>query len=288
MYIVKPNRRYTILEKPDDSTPLELKNLGKAKMGGSSFSELAGCPWDETIRRYETGLNKHSREFRGKSASEVEKILEDRKDLIQYLNELVTASGTSENEFLADYLLKVTHNKIVDTSNLDNYLRLFLAMRGTVIAPEEERGNIGKYRSSMYMLRDTQQAFDAKKENSEKRAKVKKWFWGTDEEEVLEVLRYEGILKPNQVKSLPVLSDIVEKRIANIDKLNELVRTIENVSKEEIFVTNLVNAKIKEKVIRKDGKSLFLGDQKLGANVRAAVKFLRDPDNLEYLSKLTG
>jgi hypothetical protein len=288
---VKPNTKYLILEKPNSGTPKELKEVGRAKLGGKFF-EFAAVPWNEKYQKYDTGLDKLSSEFIGKDPKEVDKILKDRKALVEYLNALVERHPSkNENEFLAEYRLRIYHNQIVDTSDIDMYLRLFLAMRGTAITPEKEKGNIAKYGNSMYMIVDTEAKVDAKKELAAKKLEAKRWLLNkldANREEAIEYLRYEGVLAVNQDKEDAILLDVFEKKIEDYEVLESFLYSVKKIPLKDVKMHNGIKKLVQKGVIRKEKNGYVYDGAEVGVNLKAAVHFFNQKENIDLATKLFG
>lgn len=284
---IKKNTNYIILEKPNSVIP-ELKRNGKYKLG--VFDTVVPIKYNDLQNRYDTGLNRHSEEFKGMSETEISKNLEERKELINYLNSLVEGSGKSETEFLSTYLhkFKINHNKILDTSDLDTWLKLWLATRLDYICPEKNKGNV-KYKSSPYMLRDSGEKLDAEKTFKDKQNKAMKWFYKTyseDKEKVENILRYENILPAGQKKDESLLMDLLKVHINKIDKLDNLLRTIESTPYQTIILHNEVIKAVKNRKITRHSGRFFYLDTELGSDTKAVIKFLDNPDNFEITEKI--
>lgn len=66
VFVIEKNKKYRITERPNESTPIELKKEGRSKQG-AGFFEPADIPYDSITDKYDTGLDKTSRDFIGKS-----------------------------------------------------------------------------------------------------------------------------------------------------------------------------------------------------------------------------
>lgn len=291
---VRRNNTYIIKEKATADTPSSLYSVGRSKMGGMFF-EFAGCPWDETNKRYDTGLDKTSREFRGKSEQEVNKILNERKELVEHLENLIESHSTKDrNEVIAGLRMKVNHNMIVKTDNPDTYLRLFLAMRGKTITPYTEKGNLGKYGSSMYVIEDLDQETKHSEKLANGKMKVLKWLFNKlddkkhGKQDVLEVLRHENILSDTQTADNGILVDLVTKRIEDVATLDNLLHVIEKVPMEDVIIINKIKKLHKNNSLRKERTSYVIDGVELGTSYKEVANNLKKPENADLAIKYLG
>lgn len=287
---VHPNRRYLITEKPHNDTPIELEKEGKSK-AGTVFFEFAGCPWNETKQKYDTGLDRTSAEFKNKTEGETNKILEEREELRKHLDYL--RGDRTENDFLANFKLKVYHNEIIDTSDRDNYLKLYLAMRGTTITPSNDKGNLDKYKNSNYQIVNADEQKDAKKELAQMKRESQRWLLkklDNDKETAIAYLKYVNMISINEKPKEDDL--LVETFTHRIDQdysfLREFYHAIksDSVKKDDVFLNNEVRQKIsKGKIVRQNGKYIYNGVE-LGANVPEVVFNLKQKEYKELVPEL--
>lgn len=287
MYEIKPNRTYRIQEYVNQATPDGLKNIGRSKMGGG-FHELVGCLYDSRTERYDTGLDKTSREFFGKSEKEVEKTLKDRKELVEHF-EYVKAGRTNE-EFLPSYTLEVYHGLLLDTSSRDVFLRLWFAMRNNLIAPQKDTGNRGKYSTASYVLIDNESEKDAKTKFKEQEYDILAWLtktWDENSEEVLEYLKYTGILDLGAKKTSKVgVYETVSMTIKNREKLEELSKATKEVAYNDVKIFNQIKKIIRAGEIQKVGQMYVFENIELGVDAHAIAKFLTLKANREIATKI--
>lgn len=286
---VQPNRKYLILEKADDGAPPELKKIGRSKRGGG-FSEFAGCPYDESTNKYNTGLDRYSREFHGKDTKYIERVLKERAPLIEYYKQIL--GEQDETEFLADYKLELKHNQQVDTGNPDQYLKLFLVMRGVRVTPEGEEGNIGKYGSSMYVLIDNQEKQDLKTRAIEMKYEAIEWLQKrlkNRKKDAIAYLQYENIIPLGQTaKSNALIQQAFDQKMEDYNALVSFLKTIEEVSVEKVHLTISVRLAIRNNRIQKEGNSFFFNGTELGHDLRSVVAFLGRGENAELVEAIVS
>ena len=159
--IVK-GRVYRIVEKLDDSTPGGLRDINRYKMV-SYTAEPARCLYigNPETGRYDTGFDENSVEFAGKSSSEASKVIKERKDLIDWFNRkkenyFKTNPTATENDFIAsdNCGIDLSHNVIIDTNDMDQYFKLYMAYRGGQLTPHCDQSN-PRYNGSLYAIVDT-------------------------------------------------------------------------------------------------------------------------------------
>lgn len=283
-------KKYLIMEKPTEDTPPELRKIGRAKMG-DYFFERASYPYNITLEKYDTGLDETSSEFVDKTTTEINKILKDRASLKKHLEAKVKASGMTETEFLEKFSLHLSHNKVIDTTNMDNYLKLHLAMRGTSLAPEGEVGNISKYGNSMYKLVDSEKEINYKKEFARKKYEVKAYInklLVENRKEAVAYLIYLDLMQPKTDKEDYLLAELLDRNLENFDFTETAYKVIKDIPKEDIYLKNEIRQVLNsKKVTRQAGQFVFEGEE-LGSNLNAAFQFLKLKTNEKLLKKLVG
>jgi len=230
--IVERNKKYLLLERPTKTTPKELRKHGLYKMGTGFSNSYPLCPTNKQTGRHETGLNKYSSEFIGEGEGKVKKSLEERKELVQLLNELVEASEyNTEKEYLQSRFFEAKHEKTIDTANMNDYLDLWLVMQGYNIVPESRIGN-PRYNNARYVLVDFEQKESIKEKRAKQKFEVNDWLFQTLKEnknKAVEYLRYADLLGLNDDgKDAAVISDLVQNKInSDIDILENLHTAID-------------------------------------------------------------
>lgn len=291
-FVVEKNKKYRITERTNANVPVELQKEGRVKQG-AGFFEPADIPYDEMTQKYDTGLDKTSEDFIGLSPEEVEKILTDRKELVEYHRHLVESHPKKdERAVVAANRMNVWHNQLVNTSSIVWYYRLYLAMRGKTLVPIGQKGNLAN--RAMYQISDEQAQVNHKEEVAKNRMKAEQWLYarlGTTEskrKEALEYLRYEGILSITQtVKEDALLMDLFKRNMESYDKLTSFLRTVNTVPADDVYVTNDVTRAIAKGVIRKATTGVYIYDNtELGVNAKDIVRNLKKEENKELSLKL--
>jgi hypothetical protein len=295
-FLVEPNKKYLVKEKPNTGTPSALREQNRAKMGGG-FSEPLPIPWVENQRRYDTGLNENSPEFTGLSAKDIQVILKDRAELVKHLDFLVKSSGLTETEFLTGdtdkdikpFRLTVKHGLIVDTTNRDSYLKLFLTMRGKYLMPITDKGNEGRYSASMYQIEGSEEATEEKGKKALMQAEVQAWIvanYDTNKDKVHHTLVYADLLNVREKKEKGILLQGVQIAIDNYDVLERVHNAIKNVDYQDIQMHVKVKQAITKGVIKYTKQRYTYLDQYLGATVKAVAATLQTPEFLDVGEKI--
>jgi hypothetical protein len=286
---VDRNVVYRIYEKLDSSTPSGLKEIGRFKMTADTF-EYAKCKYIGTPSsgRYDTGLDDTSVDFNGMQPAEKKKILEDRKELISYYKSrkesyLQSHPTHSETEFLASEQcgLKLKHGSIVDTSSLDNYLKLYFAFRGGQLTPSTELAN-PKYNSSLYVISKVTGNNEEKETTFDKEVKVLSWYAQNKEnqfDDVVKILQYVGALAYGRSATPAVIAGLLKQHIKDVSRLEELIRAIEEVPLEEVYVKTKIEALIKTRVITRAENIYYFKGTPLGKGIKEIYDNLMKPEN---------
>ena len=290
---VKHKGKYLIEEKPTEDTPVALQKVGRSKAGGFYF-EFADIPYSGKSKRYDTGLDANSKEFMGKDKAEIDKVLEERKVLANHLKYLVEQHPEkNETKVIADMRnnRKIQHNMLIDTADLDNYLFLYLAMRGNKITPVNDKGNLARYGTSMYQISDAYAKKDYEEELAKKKFEARKWLMNKlseNREEALAYLRYEDFIGVKQdKKSDALIMDMFEKAIEkDYEKLTGFLHTIHRTPAEDVLQHNVLRGLYIKGVIKKERANYIFDGVDLGANVKAAVAFLKKPENSEIAERI--
>lgn len=287
---VNRGQKYLVTERPNSETPAPLKKLGRMKK--TKTSEPIFCIYDDKRKRYDTGLNKYSREFDGKSQAEIDKILEERKELIEYLTSLVETSGKSEEDFLSEFPLNVTHNITIDTSSTDTWLRLYLAMRGNDLCPTTDQYN-PKYNSALYQIESRSTTQKREEIVAEMRMEAVKWVLDkltNNREEAIDFLRYLDIIGLTHAKKTDtLLFQTFEKKIdSDFKLLEDFVDAIKTQSWTDIKTLNTVRKAIITKKISKDGNVYTFNGTEIGRDATDITRNLKKTEFAEIAYKLLG
>lgn len=279
------NKTYLILEKTTSDTPDALRRIGRAKLG-ADFVEYAGCPkfvhnYDDITMDgyYDTGFDESSVEFRGKESTAVKKKLAERKKLKLHFESLVKSSGKTEKEFLDEFRLELSHNKIIDTSDITTHLKLYFAMRGNRITPDGEEGNEIVYGKSMYKLVDKKEKEDTKAKYAKMAYDVKHWMHQNLSKEetrrnVHNVLTYINWMKPLTTSEDYILIEMVEEKIKSIDALERIYKAKTEVDEKELSLTADIAKWVQKGIITRQKNAFFYNDMKLGETMREVYLFM--------------
>jgi len=280
---------YQVLELPNDTTPEELKAVGRAKevqglkkikINGrdhlvAGTHSMANCYYDEATRSYDTGFDKTSKEFIGMSDSQVKKILDSRKDLKTYYTRLLERSGMSEYEFLAQYDLPLYHGYIVNTDDIDTRLRLYFALRGNKLAPECEMKDKAKYPNTQYYLINIKDAEEKKMDNAAKQMKVIQTMMDKIKQDFnLAVAYYIHMnrgLKTSKFKDENVFASAFHNFIQKPENLEKAIYSFEKASDREIEINRIVLENMGIRLNRKKDGYYYFEDAKLGRNRKEIV-----------------
>jgi len=293
---VAKDRIYRIVEKVDDSTPEPLRVVNRYKMV-SYTAEPARCLFigNPETGRYDTGFDENSSEFRGKTKTEIAKILKERQNLIDWYNTklanyIKTNPNLTEKDFLASEHcgIDLSHNTIIDTADMDNYFKLYLAYRGGQITPNCDGSN-PRYNGSLYAIIDTTRSAEAQTSNSEKRLSVLTWFgnmYTKDADRLKQYLQFVGALRRGQSATKGVMLSLLERWLGDSRNLDYLAETIRTTDYEEILIKNKISDFIKRRKIIKEDNTYYLDGEKLGRTVQQAYITLTKVGNEELLEKL--
>lgn len=287
---VKKDTSYLILENPNGNTLVSLREHGKSKMTLQAV-EYAGCPWDEDSQVYDTGLDPLSKEFVGKSKAEVDKILKERKELADYLKQRVERTPhKNQTEFLAGFKLELAHNKVVDTSNMEEYLKLYLALRGNLLAPEEDKGNIARYGNAFYKVVNKSKQVDIKKETQNRKKEITRWFIEKEDDDlrqVIEYLKYVGFLNSRiNIEDAGLVLDIINKKIEEFDNLEKLHKAIKTVAYTDVKAHNAFVAAYTNNIVRKEKGVYIIEGVVLADTIQESIKILSTKENITLFDKI--
>lgn len=287
---IKRGKKYVIKEKPNGSTPPELKAIGRHKMGGDFKEVVPLCRWSPSKKKYETGLDEFSDDFQLSTPEKVKALKEERKDLIEYLNNVSKNYEGGVTEYISERSVELYHNKIVDTTSLEKWLELFLLMQSRSVTPKSELDN-PDYNVSNYYIEDADEAKDVKEEFRTKKRKAKTWVYtniDNSKEDVIEVFRYLKIIGINENKSEGLLTETFEKRVErDPDFVDEFLETIDK-NINDIYMYNNLVRKFSKGVVKKEKEGYFHEDKFLGRTLKDAVETLKKKGNEELSAKIFG
>lgn len=290
---IQKNRLYRIVEKPGNTTPDALRKAGRFKMVAHT-AEPARCLYRGTIENgvYDTGFEESSLDFRNKDPKEVKKILKEREELANYFKirkeqYLKSHPDKTENDFIAGIGIDMSHNQVIDTSDMETYLKLYLALRGGKMTPEDDKFN-PIYNSSLYMLIDSEGTDELAESYATKKLEAMTWFGTTLKEKpdtLKEYLRYVGAISISRTVSNRVLIDVFEKFISDSTKLDELLRVKNEVDLEKVTIINKIRLlRSKRKIVKENG-IWYYGNTELGKTDYQIYETLMKDGNENILQK---
>lgn len=298
VFTIQKGKVYRIYEKLDNSTPNGLKEIRRSKMVANTI-EPARCLYigDPATGHYDTGLDKTSRDFRGMEEPAIKKILAERKDLKEFYDNRLASylkrnPTLTESDFLASEQggVDLHHGQIIDTNNLDSYLKLYLAYRGGQITPATDKSN-PKYNSSVYVIAPLDSQDDTSMNTFDKEAKVITWYTNKKDgnlEEVIKTLQYAGAINYTRTATAAVVAQTIKNWIRDIGNLDNLVNIIDKVPLEEIYIKTKINQLITKRVITKEGNEYYYKNVLLGKTVSQIYQFLMDVKNDSVLDQISN
>lgn len=259
--------------------------------------EPARCLYvgDIETGHYDTGFEKDSVDFIGMSASEVNKILKDRKPLIDLFERKKEAyfrshPDSTEEEFTAspNCGVDLKHGVVLDTSNPDTFLKLYLAFRGGMITPDCDQSN-PEFNSSLFIIKEL--GSDKEKETSymEKELEVLTWFsnqWAKDEELTKNYLQYVGCLRVGRKATKSVTLGLIKHWITDRQNLDYLLEVIKTTPVDEILIKNKIASLIKRNKIKREDGSYYFEGVDLGRNKQSIYNKLQEPEQADLLLEI--
>lgn len=296
VFTIKPNALYRISEKVDTATPQGLKEKGRYKMVANT-EEPARCKWvgDPSNGNYDTGFDTSSSDFYGKEKGEVTKILKERETLKKHYearrDSYLKANGSkTETDFLASENcgIQLKHGEIVDTKSIDNYLKLYFAFRSGQITPSIDKSN-PNYNSSLFVITEISSTQDDTVSKFDKQAQVFTWYSknkADNFDKVVKTLQYAEILPYGRAATDTVITGHLEKTINDITKLDNLIRIIETVEDNVIFLHVKVEQLNKKQVIKKEDNNYHYKDVPLGRSIQQVVTTLLEGKHDSILDQI--
>lgn len=294
---ISPDKVYRIYEKLDGSTPNELKELHRYKMVANTI-EPARCMWvgNPHTGRYDTGLDTTSKDFRGLTEAQAKTALKDKQKLINYYESrrdayLKRNTDKSETDFLAseECGIELRHGLILDTSNMDIYMRLYLAFRGGQITPDVDTSN-PKYNPSLFAISLMSTENDNTESKFDKEARVITWYTNhkanDNLEDVIKTLQYVGALAYGRTATAHVVGGILQQHIKDVTKLDELLKVIDSVEIEEIYIKTKINHLIKKMVIKREDNVYYYKGNALGKGLTQIYDTITNHDNTDILAQI--
>jgi hypothetical protein len=272
-----------IREKIKPETPPELRKIGRAKEVAEVSEPLTceyyggGSDWTEVARgagSYDTGLYETSRDFNGMTSTQRKKILEERKELKEFFESRFeefkrSHPDATQNDFISssNCVLYARNGQVINTSSLDDFLRLFLACRSNQIAPKCDERN-PNYNGADFVIEELRENNEDETYTLRKKTQqANVWFANTyerDPELVRSYLMYVGAMAHGRKATEGVMLSLMDRWIGDREygdkNLEYLLKVIEEVSEEEIMITNSISKAVRLRKIQKiDGKYVMDG-----------------------------
>lgn len=292
-FVIKKNMLYRIYEKVDAATPIGLKEIHRYKEVATTI-EPARCLYIGSPEngRYDTGFDTSSIDFRSMDPAAAKKILAERKELAELFKKELEAylqryPNRTETDFLASDRagLDLKHGMVIDTSSIYNWLKLYFAFRGGRLTPSNDIKN-PKYNSSLFVIAPLTNDTQEEESKFKKEIKVLTWYGnkqGNDLETVIKTLQFVGALAHGRTATPTVVQNQIKKWITNIDNLNELVRVIDTVDKEELLIKVKIGALVHRRVITRENGIYYYKGNAVGKSQSDIYYFILKPENENLL-----
>jgi hypothetical protein len=304
---IQRDRIYEVRERPDDMADDALKAIGRNKMTPNAKKPatclyLSGNDDELDSGMYDTGFTESSIDFRGLNpddpgdARKIKKALEERKRLSDYYNTrlqafLASRPNATEKQFLAtsdEVTLMLSHQLIINTDNIADELRLYMAFRGKSLVPSTDLYN-PEYNGADYILYDNEQELAKNSELSERRHELRVMFYdalANNQNLLMARLRKAGVIgRESMPKSM--LSSLFEERVTG-DKAYENVEAMLrafDAKPDEVLLYDLV-LKHATKPSNKRQGTFYFQNIPVGRTTEQAVEFFKKKENEELYDKL--
>jgi hypothetical protein len=127
--MIEQGKKYIIMEVVKPGTPEEIARLGRTRAPGKASEQELRVPYDMQRKTYDIGLTKKSKEFIGKSADEMAKILKERANIIEAFEVqygIDFANTPDMEQKLNDIKINTYHGKLYNTADLKDFTHLYL------------------------------------------------------------------------------------------------------------------------------------------------------------------
>lgn len=294
-FIVKKDRVYTVVNKPDSSAPTGFQEERTTKTPSDGVDDVFRAPFNEGINIYDTGLYEYSPCYKG-LPSETVKITV--KDLIKnVIRPFMSSKGIDSEdtfsqknfEFWDAYKFRVANKKFFNTNDPIDVFELYYTLRKRKAAPKDSLKN-PIYNQSEYLLIDSDKDIKVSEQKSKDRRRASTLYLQLESskfEVLIDVLNYMDFRVTEKTEPDSLYLIFEQKVLSSTATVEEFIRTVEKVTtergREEVMIYALLKSPKLKNDVKKVGNMIEFKGVALGPDFKTSAKNLTLNKELEDL-----
>ena len=280
---------YRVGGKIDKTAPSGFVEIGSSKFPqkdvGVDFAvaKFIPNPHDASKGVYDTGFYEDSPVYANLPKTEVKKIVANLKKHIVKPYEAKYGAGILDNkniEFWDSYSYDLYEGKIIDTSNVDDLLGLYISLLGRFLTPIGEENN-PLYKKSFFVIRDSSSIMKREEEVVKKEfeviAKVNELL-NSKKEKAKQLLVYLDVITPNTKMTDSRMMLALNRKLKdpnNIDYFYEIVQNVgDKAFDDKMFIYYKLKRGVETGKIVKIRNDYFINNIDLGKDLRKIAEAL--------------
>ena len=292
---IKADSTYKITPKPDSNAPSGFIREGTTKLPSVGIGNSIPCRYITTNKAtgqgmYDTGLYEQSPCYATMDREEVRLLVERLQEKLVVPYEKSHGHGIldqSNSEFWDNYVVDLFAGRFFNTSNPDDLLGLYIAMRGFELTPRKSLGD-SKYNDSQFCIEDKAEVKSIKDRRAETAMRAYTKFGHllmTQRPTLVNVLKYVQLLGiTNEVDDTTlntVFYEWIQKSESNITRFIKAVEMVEKDGGEVINMYAKLTEMARKRLFQKEGTMYLYDGKELGADLKTAAQNLNTKKSLQ-------
>lgn len=285
--LLKPNTLYRVVSKPDNNAYEGLKQYGSTKLPQLGMSNFIQCPYSSESGTYDTGFYTQSPCYKGLSQSIREKNVDILNELIIQPFEKVYGFGILDNKnesFWSELDVELYESRLFNTSDVKDFLELYIAMRGYELVPRKKLGD-PRFMNAQFIIEDKDVTTKMKNERKQNYMEALQNFFVTlssEKHKLIAILKYANMNgavhldnDTNDATINALFKDWVDSDTKNVDNFLRISGLAsKKAGMEEITMYSLLLELQSKKKVYRVGDEYVYEEVPLGADLKTAAKNL--------------
>lgn len=295
---IKTNVFYRVLHKQDSNKEDSYPQEGATKFPSEGIGEVFQCrflkgfgAFDKGV--WDTGFYAESPCYANMDSKEVKSIVSSLKENIVDPYERKYGKGSlshENNTFWSEALFNIQEGQILDMSDVEQRLTLYMAMRNFKLTPVDKVNDL-RFKGSFYCVQDETKVRNRNIDKMANEMKVVGLFTTYSKTNVnllKAIMNYSGFtafsFDADEMTRLGMFGNWIRGNENNVSKFIEAVELADNKSTTDIlFIYQKLPLAVKRKIIDREGGIYFYKGETLGGDLRTTARILNSKEEFESL-----
>ena len=298
-FTLKSNTTYRIIGREDTSTPMGYRERGITKLEHPMNGESAVMSFDTNRKIWDTGLYTNSPCYsKVKDSEQISETVEKlTKYLVPHLINILpedALSYKSSNNYWDSYSFPMNQNLTISTNTPEKFFGMWIALISGKVAPEDDQKNpVYRENGTPYIIinskekadRNTSLKFEASKATFNFMKLLDK-----NKETLIDILTYSDMKAGLKTEDSILNSQFINwigNKTTGLKKAQNFNQTVEKFDtpkkREELEIWKMLKKGVSKGEIKLHRSEYFVGDVKIGNNLKVAAKTVNEDKKLKIL-----